>query len=409
MQNPIRKKIGRISFSLLSPEQIKKITVAKIVTPELYDIDGYPVDGGLMDLRLGAIDPGVRCRTCGGRIKECLGHPGSIDLAKSVIHLKYVPLIELCLRSFCQECGKLMATEKDLEKYPPSQRVKRAKDSKRCPHCQATQEKIKLDKPTSFYKGKSRIFPTEIREMLGKIPDEELKKVGINFKTCRPEWAILTLLLVPPVTVRPSIILESGERSEDDLTHKLSDIIRANQRLWENLNAGAPEVIIEDLWDLLQYHITTFFDNTVARIPPARHRSGQPLKTIEERIKGKEGRIRKNIAGKRVNYSGRTVISPDPNLRINEIGVPYEIARVVTVSETVTDLNLKKLKKLIEKAEEYPGANYIIRPDGKRKKISEDLKQEIIDELEPGYQVEDIYKMEILFYLIDIQVCTEEV
>ena len=388
MINPIRKKIGRISFSLLSPEQIKKITVAKIVTPELYDIDGYPVDGGLMDLRLGAIDPGVRCRTCGGRIKECLGHPGSIDLAKSVIHLKYVPLIELCLRSFCQECGKLMVTEKDLEKYPPSQRVKRAKDSKRCPHCQATQEKIKLDKPTSFYKGKSRIFPTEIREMLGKIPDEELKKVGINFKTCRPEWAILTLLLVPPVTVRPSIILESGERSEDDLTHKLSDIIRANQRLWENLNAGAPEVIIEDLWDLLQYHITTFFDNTVARIPPARHRSGQPLKTIEERIKGKEGRIRKNIAGKRVNYSGRTVISPDPNLRINEIGVPYEIARVVTVSETVTDLNLKKLKKLIEKAEEYPGANYIIRPDGKRKKISEDLKQEIIDELEPGYQVE---------------------
>ena len=157
----------------------------------------------------------------------------------------------------------------------------------------------------------------------------------------RPEWAVLTSLLVPPVTVRPCIILESGERSEDDLTHKLSDIIRANQRLWENLNAGAPEVIIEDLWDLLQYHITTFFDNTVARIPPARHRSGQPLKTITERIKGKEGRIRKNIAGKRVNYSGRTVISPDPYMEINEVGVPYEIARVVTVAETVNDLILK--------------------------------------------------------------------
>ena len=139
------------------------------------------------------------------------------------------------------------------------------------------------------------------------IPDEELAKAGINSKTCRPEWAVLTSLLVPPVTIRPSIILESGERSEDDLTHKLSDIIRANQRLWENLNAGAPEVIIEDLWDLLQFHITTFFDNTVARIPPARHRSGQPLKTITERIKGKEGRIRKNIAGKRVNYSGRKI------------------------------------------------------------------------------------------------------
>ncbi len=388
MNKPIKKKIGVISFSLLAPEQIKKLSVAKIVTPELYDIDGYPVDGGLMDLRLGAIDPGVRCRTCGGRIKECLGHSGSIDLAKSVIHLKYIPLIELCLRSFCKNCGKLMIADKDMQKYSASERVKKAKDNKKCPHCQIAQEKIRLEKPTSFYQGKTRIFATEIREILVNIPDEELVKIGVNVSSCRPEWAILNSLLVPPVTVRPSIILESGERSEDDLTHKLSDIIRANQRLWENLNAGAPEVIIEDLWDLLQYHITTFFDNTVARIPPARHRSGQPLKTIEERIKGKEGRIRKNIAGKRVNYSGRTVISPDPDLKINEIGIPYEIAKIVTVSESVNDINLKKLKKLIDKGEEYPGANYVIRPDGKRKKISSDLKKEIIEELEPGYKVE---------------------
>ncbi|MEK6917627.1 MAG: DNA-directed RNA polymerase subunit A' [Nanoarchaeota archaeon] len=388
MQKRLRKKIGEIRFNLFSPEQIKKLSSAKIVTPELYDIDGYPVDGGLMDLRLGAIDPGVRCRTCGGRIKECLGHPGSIDLARSVIHLNYVPLIEMGLRCFCRACGKLMLEEKDLTKYPPSQRVKRAKDVKKCPYCQTANEKVKLEKPTTFYKGKSRMFPTEIREILSNIPDAELRKIGVEPSSCRPEWGVLTGLLVPPVTVRPSIILETGERSEDDLTHKLSDIIRANQRLWENLNAGAPEVIIEDLWDLLQFHITTFFDNTVARIPPARHRSGQPLKTISERIKGKEGRIRKNLAGKRVNYSGRTVISPDPSIQINEVGIPYEIARVVTVAETVNDLNFENMKALIKKGEEYPGANYVIRPDGKRKKITPDLKDEIISELTPGYQVE---------------------
>ena len=388
MAKIIRKKIGEMRFSLFSPEQIKKLSCAKIVTPELYDIDGYPVDGGLMDLRLGAVDPGVRCRTCGGRIKECLGHQGSIDLARPLIHLKYVPLIEMSLRCFCHECGKLMLSEKDLEKYTPSQRAKKAKDAKRCPYCQAAQERVRLDKPTTFYRGKTRIFPTEIRELLVKIPDEELKKIGVNSNACRPEWAVLTSLLVPPVTVRPSIILETGERSEDDLTHKLSDIIRANQRLWENLNAGAPEVIIEDLWDLLQFHITTFFDNTVTRIPPARHRSGQPLKTITERIKGKEGRIRKNIAGKRVNYSGRTVISPDSSIDINEVGIPFEIARVVTVAETVNDLNMDRLKKLIQKGEEYPGANYVIRTDGKRKKITNDLKEEIINELAVGYQVE---------------------
>lgn len=384
----IRKKVDALGFSLFSPEQIKKISAAKIVTPELYDIDGYPVDGGLMDLRLGAIDPGVRCRTCGGRLKECLGHPGRIELARPVMHLKYIPLIEIGLRCFCHDCGKLMIPDKDLKKYSPSQRAKKAKDCKKCPHCGANHEKVKLDKPTNFYIGKKRLFPTKIREMLVNIPDSELRKIGVNPETSRPEWAVLTLLLVPSVTIRPSIILESGVRSEDDLTHKLSDVIRANQRLWENLNAGAPEVIIEDLWDLLQYHITTLFDNNVARIPPARHRSGQPLKTITERIKGKEGRIRKNLAGKRVNYSGRTVISPDPYIEINEVGIPYEIAKVVTVAETVNDINIEKLKKLIQKGEEYPGANYIIRPDGKRKKITEELKEEIMSELIPGYKVE---------------------
>ena len=139
---------------------------------------------------------------------------------------------------------------------------------------------------------------------------------------------------------------------------------------------------------MLQFHITTFFDNTVARIPPARHRSGQPLKTITERIKGKEGRIRKNLAGKRVNYSGRTVISPDPSIDINEVGIPYEIAKIVTMAEMVNDLNLDRLKSLVRKGEKYPGANYIIRPDGKRKKITPDLKEEIISELIPGYKVE---------------------
>ena len=291
------------------------------------------------------------------------------------------------LKCFCEACGKILLNEEDVKKYKISERIKKAKDAKRCPHCNLDREKIKLDKPTTFAVGKRRIFPTEIRERLTRISDEHVKLVGVNPRTCRPEFGVLTLLLAPPVTVRPSITLESGERSEDDLTHKLGDIIRSNQRLWENLNAGAPEVIIEDLWDLLQYHITTFFDNTITRIPPARHRSGQPLKTITERIKGKEGRIRHNLAGKRVNYSARSVISPDPNIEINEVGIPLEIAKIITVAERVNSLNIEMMKKLIASAG-YPAANYIIRPDGKRKRITPDLKQEILEELQPGYIVE---------------------
>jgi DNA-directed RNA polymerase subunit A' len=386
MERPIKKQVRGLSFSLYSPEQIKKVAVAKIVTPELYDIDGYPVDGGLMDLRLGAIDPGVRCRTCGGRLKECLGHPGMIELARPIIHIKYLPIMEIVLKGCCEACGKVLLNEED-SKESLKVRVKKAKDAKKCPHCSFVQEKVKMEKPSSFYVGKRRVMPTEVRERLAKIADEDLKVLGINAKSLRPEWGVLTYLLVPPVTVRPSITLESGERSEDDLTHKLSDIIRSNQRLWENLNAGAPEVIVEDLWDLLQYHITTFFDNSIAKIPPARHRSGQPLKTINERIKGKEGRIRKNLAGKRVNFSARTVVSPDPNIKMNEVGVPLEVAKILTVSERVTSFNINRLKKLIL-ADDYPKINYIVRPDGKRKRVVDELKEDLNKEIEVGYSVD---------------------
>lgn len=380
---PITKQVREIKFSLFNPEQIKKFGVAKVVTPELYDMDGYPVDGGLMDLRLGAIGPGIRCRTCGGTLKECLGHFGYIELARPVLHIKFLPLIELCLKSTCRECGRILVTEEDIKQ----KRFDKAKTAKKCPYCNAKQEKVKLEKPTMFYIGKSRVFPTEIRERLSRISDEDCKLLGIEPKSCRPEWSILTLLLVPPVTVRPSITLETGERSEDDLTHKLSDIVRANQRLWENLNAGAPEVIIEDLWDLLQYHAVTFFDNTLAHVPPARHRSGQPLKTITERIKGKEGRIRHNLAGKRVNFSSRTVVSPDPYIDINEVGVPYEVAKVLTVPERVTVRNIDFLKDIIKKTE-YPAAGSIVRPDGKRKRITEDLREQMTEEVDIGYLVE---------------------
>ena len=142
MAEIIRKQINTMSFRLLSPEEVKKLSVAKIVTPELYDVDGYPVDGGLMDLRLGAIDPGVRCRTCGGRLKECLGHPGMIELARPIIHIKYIPIIDVVLRSTCEACGKvLIKDENDLRK-PLKDRIKKAKDCKKCPFCGIVQEEL---------------------------------------------------------------------------------------------------------------------------------------------------------------------------------------------------------------------------------------------------------------------------
>jgi len=193
----------------------------------------------------------------------------------------------------------------------------------------------------------------------------------------------------PPVTMRPSITLKNGERSEDDLTHKLVDILRINQRLKENMEAGAPQLIVEDLWELLQYHVTTYFDNEASGVPPARHRSGRPLKTLARRLKGKEGRFRSSLSGKRVNFSARTVISPDPNISINEVGVPEIIAREVTVPVYVTEWNLDRMREYIENGPDvHPGANDVIRPDGRKMRVSNENGRFISENLKPGYIVE---------------------
>ncbi len=396
--------VDKIEFRYLSPKFIKEMAKAKIVTPELYDKEGYPVDGGLMDVRLGVIDPGLRCKTDGQRIKDSLGHFGYVELARPVVHIKFVKLILDLLRGTCRECGRLLLDEKRIGQAEVSlseheSMVDRASITsslmaaarlvKKCPHCTAAQEKIVLEKPSTFMEGEHRLSPIEVRARLERIPDGDLPAVGVNPEAMRPEWAVLTVLLIPPVTMRPSITLETGERSEDDLTHKLGDIVRINQRLFENINAGAPEIIIEDLWDLLQYHVTTFFDNSVPQLPPARHRSGQPLKTVTGRIKSKEGRIRHNLAGKRTNFSARTVISPDPAIEINEVGVPRMMAMKLTVPERVTSWNEDYLKQFIMRGSgTYPGANYVIRPGGRRLRITDETKEAILEEIQPGYIVE---------------------
>ncbi|MEK6973710.1 MAG: hypothetical protein AABW41_00475 [Nanoarchaeota archaeon] len=406
MADYISKKVGAIEFGLFSPKIITKMAAVKVVTPELYDKEGYPVDGGLMDIRLGVIDPGLRCKTCGGKLKECIGHFGYLELARPVFHIKFVAYIIKILKISCGNCGRLLAEEskiksflesmKDIsEKHPETIKqelkefVSEVKSTKKCPHCGEKQLDLKFEKPSSFYEDDKKLTPIEIRSRFEKIPDEDIRAIGINPEVARPEWMILTVLPIPPVTTRPSITLETGERSEDDLTHKLGDIVRINQRLFENINAGAPEVIIEDLWELLQYHVTTFFDNEVTQVPPARHRSGQPLKTLTERIKSKEGRFRHNLAGKRVNYAARTVISPDPKLKFNEVGIPKIVAMELTVPERVTEWNMKYLKRFIEQGpHKYPGANYVLRPDGKKKKITDETKEQLLEELQPGFIVE---------------------
>ncbi|MEM5811209.1 MAG: DNA-directed RNA polymerase subunit A' [Candidatus Aenigmatarchaeota archaeon] len=376
-----------IEFEFLNPELVKRISVARINKAELYDEEGYPKEGGVMDPRLGAIDPGVRCRTCGQTLGICPGHFGHIELAKPVVHVLYAKVIHQLLTIICRKCSRLLVKKELLESKEKISIKEVFKNiQKKCPHCGETQKEIRFLKPHTYLEGEEQLTPDKIRERFEKISNEDLKKIGIK---TRPEYFIISTLLVPPVTVRPSITLETGERSEDDLTHKLVEIVRTNERLRENIQLGSPQFIIDDLWELLQYNVSTYFDNELSGIPPARHRSGRVLKGLSQRLKTKEGRFRGNLAGKRVNFSARTVISPDPFVMIDEVGVPEEIAKELTIPEFVREENIEELKKYILNGPNiWPGANYIIRPDGRRKRITEENKEEIAKEIQPGYIVE---------------------
>jgi len=407
---PSPKRIGQIEFGLLSPKEIREMSVRKIIWADTYDDDGFPYPQGLMDLNLGVIDPGLRCKTCDQKASECPGHFGHIELAKPVIHVGYTRLIRKLLRVTCRACGRVLLSPEEVEKVVGTEddqtgdllSEKDVKKERVCPHCGEQQLKINFEKPTTFSevmveegkKVEHKLTPADIRARLEKIPNEDLIPLGINPDVARPEWTILTVLPVPPVTMRPSIILENGQRSEDDLTHKLVDIIRINQRFKENQDAGAPQLIIEDLWELLQYHVTTYMDNEVAGCPPARHRSGRPLKTLSQRLKGKDGRFRGSLSGKRVNFSSRTVISPDPNLSVAQVGVPRAVANEMTIPVRVTAYNIEELKQIVRNGPERPdvnspcGANYVIRPDNRRLRLGADNLDTVADMIEPGYTVE---------------------
>lgn len=377
--------VKAIEFGFLSPMMIKEMSAIKIEQAELYDPDGYPIDTGLTDLHLGVVDPGLRCRTCGGTIGQCLGHFGYLELTKPVIHPLYGKKIYTMLKATCRKCSKPLAKPEDFKGNPLVEIYK--KNIKTCPHCGEKQKELVFNKPTTFHEGHTELTQEEIRQRLERMTDEDVKLFKINGG--RPEWYVLTLLPVPPVTVRPSITLETGERSEDDLTHKLVDVVRINERLRKNLEIGAPDFIIADIWELLQYHISTFMNNEISTLPPARHRSGRALKTLVQRLSKKEGRFRGNLSGKRVNFSARTVISPDPMISMDEVGVPLEIARELTIPVKVNPNNIEQLKTIIMNGPvHHPGANYVIRPDGVRKKVTDENKAEIANEIATNYVVE---------------------
>ncbi|KAK4416074.1 DNA-directed RNA polymerase II subunit RPB1 [Sesamum alatum] len=433
-------KVRVVQFGILSPDEIRQMSVVHIEHGETME-RGKPKIGGLSDPRLGTIDRKMKCETCMSNMAECPGHFGHLELAKPMFHIGFMKVVLSILRCVCFNCSKILADEDD-PKFKQAMRIRNPKNRLRkildaCKNkskcdggdeidvrgqdpdepvkksrggCGAQQPKISIDgmKMVAEYKiqkkknddqdqlpepveRKQLLSADKVLSILKRITDEDCQLLGLNPKYARPDWMILQVLPIPPPPVRPSVMMDTSSRSEDDLTHQLAMIIRHNENLKLQERNGAPAHIISEFAQLLQFHVATYFDNELPGQPRATQRSGRPIKSICSRLKAKEGRIRGNLMGKRVDFSARTVITPDPTINIDELGVPWSIALNLTYPETVTPYNIERLKELVENGPHPPpgktGAKYIIRDDGQRLDLRY-LKKSSDQHLELGYKVE---------------------
>ncbi|XP_066139223.1 DNA-directed RNA polymerase II subunit RPB1 [Euwallacea fornicatus] len=430
---PLRT-VKKVQFGILSPDEIRRMSVTEggIRYPETMEA-GRPKLGGLMDPRQGVIDRQSRCQTCAGNMTDCPGHFGHIELAKPVFHIGFITKIIKIMRCVCFYCSKLLVSptnpkireiimkskgqprrrlafvydlckgkniceggdEMDIKKDGDQADPNKKQSHGGCGRYQPSIRRSGLDLTAEWkhvnedsQEKKIPLTAERVWEIFKHITDEECFILGMDPKYARPDWMIATVLPVPPLPVRPAVVMNGSARNQDDLTHKLADIIKINAELEKNETSGAATHILVENVKMLQFHVATLVDNDMPGLPRAMQKSGKPLKSIKARLKGKEGRIRGNLMGKRVDFSARTVITPDPNLRIDQVGVPRSIAQNMTFPEIVTPFNFEKMLELVQRGHsQYPGAKYIIRDNGERIDLRYHPKSSDLH-LQCGYKVE---------------------
>lgn len=385
-------KIIGIQFSILSPDEIRKGSVAEITSRDTY-INNKPVVGGLFDPRMGTLEPGIICPTDGLDYMQTPGYFGHIELARPLFYIQYLTTITKILRCVCYKCSKLLISK---EKYKQAMDMTPearwnfvfsiASKIDRCGEatssgCGCKQpKKIKKEGFATLIaewnniKGLSTenneemsltLTPEICLKILRRISDDDVTFMGYSPIWSRPDWMICQVLAVPPPAVRPSVKHDAQQRSEDDLSHIIVNIIKTNKTLQEKIQSNSPGNVIQDWTTLLQYYVSTMVDNKIPGVAAFAQRSGRPLKSIKDRLNGKHGRVRGNLMGKRVDYSARSVITPDPNLSIRELGVPKKIAMNLTTPVKVNARNKSFLTTLVQNGPNvYPGAKILLRNSG---------------------------------------------
>ena len=416
-----------IQFGVYSPEEILRRSVVHVTVDTFYDSNGEPRINGLFDPRMGYIEPHRKCKTCEQTYIYCPGHFGHIELPKPVFNLQptFSDHIKQILQCVCIKCSKLLINKnhqivkniinstKGSYKDRFDKIYKLASKVKVCgtPEkgdtiydnggCNAIQPSkynttdLRTDNIIKAeWKYESGDNPINMVENLNaeivlaifkRINEDDALVMGFSPKWCMPHWLIVTVLPVVPPSVRPSVRQYNSQRSEDDLTNKYYDIIKACQMLKDKLAKGInvePEKIKQYV-DLVQHEVITLFNNEIKGIPNAMTRGGRPMKTLRQRLSGKDGRIRSNLMGKRVDFSARSVISPDANISIEELGIPEKIAVNLTIPEVVNKYNMNRLYQYVKNGNKvHPGAkSYVKASDNKQRLIQDSNRDKIVLEI----------------------------
>jgi DNA-directed RNA polymerase II subunit RPB1 len=407
--------IQSIQLLLVDPEKIKR-TCFLIESPETWD-QNTPVKNGLFDLRMGVIDRRYVCQTCGQKEWACPGHMGYMILCKPCFNPLMVDYVVKVLRSVCPDCSALLIPPSEIKEqtldwvsnevsskaayrfccvgHPGDVGVQTEDGSEPQFGCRAHRaDYTKTDGlhiKGIYYEPKAEDPADEVEEegkkkkrkkrnlanqfttkefiitaekaykILRKISPEHAKYMGFG-ENQHPSWMIMTNLPILPPSERPSIQMNAQRRGEDDLTCAIFAIIKVNTDLVKKIAQGCHSAQLHALYELLQYRVATYITNDIQKQPSAKQRSGRVSQGIVQKIKGKEGLVRGNLMGKRVDFSARSVITGDPSLSITEVGMPMEMAMILTKRIPVTAENIDECWERVMKGPYvYGGANSIIK------------------------------------------------
>lgn len=346
-----RKEVELIRWGILNPKEVIDGSACKIINAEtVYEKTGIISPNGLLDERMGAIGENLCAHPgCEGNRLTCPGHFGHMKLTVPMYHILFIGTVKSILESVCHNL-KCMRIPLDDKKYSDLyggvrayiKIAARVKTRNTCFHCGYKLPKITLNR-FQIRKDETIFRADAAMQLFEAIKPRVLRQLGFsNKKDSNPKDFLLLVLPIPPPVMRPGCMYNGIPRL-DALTKRLAEIVTHNFNIESAENGSKRDLAIANL----QLHLNSYFDVRAARYFKIFNREWRSLKSLRCRLRGKQGRIRHNLMGKRVDFTARDVITGDPNIKIGEIGIPRSIAMRLTFPERVTDLNINRLQKMV--------------------------------------------------------------